>query len=703
MSPQRAHDITAFTDFIQHVMSQSRLNDPRIVHVYQAGGEGARRWFAMELVEGQSLEERLGAPPPMSEREARRIGAEIARALEAAQRCGIVHRDVKPGNVFLRPDGAVKIGDFGLARSPSLESTKLTDVGALACTPAYASPEQLDGEETDFRADIYSLGAVLYEMAAQRPPFLVERLVPGGRPPSLRSLRPEYSLAYEDVVTRCLAEKPEARWQSYAELIAALDRDPARAGVTSIPVPSAVGPAAPLSRAWRRTGAVGLAVLAGILFALLTESGRVAEPVAVPPPLPVALVERLAAPVPPPPPPAPVEEAVLARPLPSFPSESDLAVLRRTLPDRRRYRFESSLAALGPGAERERIERAAAAFAGGLPLQKGDRVTIVLRDGRTLAGRIEGREGDGVLVDRERVEIAAIAPVSFNAGRDPLVRAGCGDAAGVLAEIARIDPRHEIGIVDAAIEEALAAAESGDFAGLKALRLSRALRASVEPALGARVKRVDDERHAAELRDRGDFAKLLLEKERTFAGLRAASELLVRWRSSLPPDPDFELVGEVPWGTWRPDAAHAPGGEARWDAASRAYLLSVRRPADRLWLVKPFEGARRGWQLRFRGRPDTDVRFAAALSFTRWVEVGRTETLLLHANGEGEVSAVRRVNRSGSLLTAVPQDGVTLIYVDDALAFALPAVDWSLEAGLQVGVGGGTAIVESIRVQDRTR
>jgi hypothetical protein len=685
--------------FRVEALALARLNDPRIVHVYQAGDDDGRRWFAMELVEGKTLEDRLAETPPLPEREARRIGAEIARALEAAHRCGIVHRDVKPGNVFLRPDGAVKIGDFGLARSPSLESTKLTEVSALACTPAYASPEQLEGDDTDHRSDLYSLGAVLYEMAAQRPPFLAERLAPGGKPPSLRSLRPEFSLAYEDLVARCLAEKPADRFPTYAALLKDLDRDPARAAVTAIPTDApAAAPPRPSLRGWTRAAAVGLAALVGIFFALVAELGRAAPAPAAPPP-PVIQVAAAAIPLPAPAPSSP-PAAPLARPAAPLPVETDLAVLRRTLPERRRFHFASALAALGPGPERDRVERAAAA---GFPLAAGRPAALVLRDGRTLDGKVDEVGADAVTVAGERVDRAAISPSSFPAGLDPLVRAACGDAVGALAAPAKLDPRHEVGVLDGAIEEVLVDAEAGDFRALKALRPSRALRSSAEPAIGARLRRLDDERSALELREKGELARLLLERGHTIAAARTAAERLAEWRAAIPGDPDLELVGEIPWATWRPDDRHAPGGEGRWDDASRAYVLTARRRADRLWLVKPFEGARRGWELRFRLGEGEGVRLAAALSFTRWVELDRAGISLLRVEGESSVAEARRAEGSGSTLTAIPLDGATLVYVDGRLAFAVPPGEGSLEAGMQVGAGGGTVVVESIRVRDRTR
>ena len=162
--------------FRVEIAALALLNNPRIVTILQAGENDGRLWFAMELIEGRTVEARLSQEGALPEAEARRIAAEVARALDAAARQGITHRDVKPANIFLLPDGSVKLGDFGLARVAELGPTRMTEANAVACTPAYASPEQADGGETDRRSDLYSLGCVLYEMVTERPPFSGSRI-----------------------------------------------------------------------------------------------------------------------------------------------------------------------------------------------------------------------------------------------------------------------------------------------------------------------------------------------------------------------------------------------------------------------------------------------------------------------------------------------------------------------------------------------
>ena len=173
------------------IQALARLHDPRIITILQAGENDGRLWFAMELMDGETVEQRLTGHGAFDEEEAARIGIEVARALDAALRQKIVHRDVKPANIFLLRDGSVKLADFGLARSAEMARTKLTDLHAVACTPEYASPEQADGRPADHRSDLYSLGCVLYEMVTERPPF---GAIPGWRrwsstPPSPRRPR----------------------------------------------------------------------------------------------------------------------------------------------------------------------------------------------------------------------------------------------------------------------------------------------------------------------------------------------------------------------------------------------------------------------------------------------------------------------------------------------------------------------------------
>lgn len=285
--------------FQVEIQALARLNDPRIVTILQAGENDGRLWFAMELMDGETVEKRLTDRGAFDEEEAARIGIEVARALDAALRQKIVHRDVKPANVFLLRDGSVKLADFGLARSAELARTRLTDIDAIACTPDYASPEQADGRPTDHRSDLYSLGCVLYEMVTERPPYAGESqmatLVKHSTEPtpSPRVLNPKVSVEYEQVVRRCLEKDPADRFQSYPELIDALLPPTEPMIQAARPVRSVESPREWL---WPAAAAAGLTLLAIILLAIFTAEAPTApaeahvtaprEPLFRPPPVP---------------------------------------------------------------------------------------------------------------------------------------------------------------------------------------------------------------------------------------------------------------------------------------------------------------------------------------------------------------------------------------------------------------------------------
>jgi hypothetical protein len=303
------------------IQALARLNDPRIVTILQAGENDGRLWFAMELMEGETVEKRLTDRGAFDEEDAARIGIEVARALDAALRQKIIHRDVKPANIFLLRDGSVKLADFGLARSAELARTRLTDLHAVACTPEYASPEQADGRVADHRSDLYSLGCVLYEMVTERPPFAGESQMAtlvkhaSEPPPSMRVLNPQVSADFEAIVRRCLEKDPENRFASYADFIDALLPPTEPMIPAARPAPAAV--VAP-SRdwVWPSAAAAGVTLLAIILLAIFTAE------VAVPPPKAEAararaVDEPLLAPAPPRPPP------VVEKPEPKPPTPPD--------------------------------------------------------------------------------------------------------------------------------------------------------------------------------------------------------------------------------------------------------------------------------------------------------------------------------------------------------------------------------------------
>ena len=196
----------------------SALNHPNIVTIHEIGEADSTHYVATEFVEGITLRERIreGAIAPV---EVLDIARQVASALDVAHRAGIVHRDIKPENIILRPDGFLKVLDFGIA---AVVRPGPTEPGMILGTARYMSPEQAGGETVDGRSDLWSLGVVLYEMLARRAPF--EGATPAkvvaeilrADPPPLRER------ALQNVVERCLRKQPEERFQSAAEMLAAL-------------------------------------------------------------------------------------------------------------------------------------------------------------------------------------------------------------------------------------------------------------------------------------------------------------------------------------------------------------------------------------------------------------------------------------------------------------------------------------------------
>jgi eukaryotic-like serine/threonine-protein kinase len=158
--------------FEREAQAAARLSGPYIAAVYDFGRSEGRPYIVMELVRGETLEDRLAREGPLPPREASRIATQVAEALEEAHRAGIVHRDVKPGNVMLTPAGDVKVMDFGIAAAAWAE--RVTTSGLVLGTPSYLAPEQAKSEKTTPASDVYALGAMLYEMVAGRPPFVAE-------------------------------------------------------------------------------------------------------------------------------------------------------------------------------------------------------------------------------------------------------------------------------------------------------------------------------------------------------------------------------------------------------------------------------------------------------------------------------------------------------------------------------------------------
>lgn len=212
-----ASDPEARGRFLEEARAAARLNHPCVVTVFDAGVEGGSPYLAMELVEGTTLASLLGQNIPPA-RALQWCGA-IAAALDHAHKAGIVHRDVKPGNILMGKDGRVKLTDFGIAALLSKGGEGVTG------TPYYMSPEQVLGQAVDGRADIYALGCVLFALLRGEPPFIGQDVLQRhlhDMPPALSQLRPGVPPEVDAMIARMMAKNPAQRFQTAAECATAL-------------------------------------------------------------------------------------------------------------------------------------------------------------------------------------------------------------------------------------------------------------------------------------------------------------------------------------------------------------------------------------------------------------------------------------------------------------------------------------------------
>jgi len=219
--------------FIREARAQAKLTSANVVQIYFIGrlrGHGGKEqlYFAMEHVDGESLEAVVDRGERLTAERARRLAMQAAEGLRDAQLAGIVHRDVKPGNMLVDRKGALKIADFGLAK-PKDPKLSLTKGNAVMGTPLYMAPEQATGEPMDHRADMYSLGCALYHLLAGEPPLnapsavmlLVKHI--NETPAPLRSKAPHVPPKLAAIVERLLKKSPAERFPTYDALLAALD------------------------------------------------------------------------------------------------------------------------------------------------------------------------------------------------------------------------------------------------------------------------------------------------------------------------------------------------------------------------------------------------------------------------------------------------------------------------------------------------
>jgi len=225
LSPLLSADADQLARFRQEALVLARLSHPNIVQVYDFIEWDNLFLIAIELVEGGDLEDMLKVTEPLAINEIIRLTLQMAEALRYAHERGIVHRDLKPANVLISKSGEAKITDFGIAKLA--QSSILTQVNTVMGSPAYMSPEQANGDSTDERTDIYSLGIVLYQMISGERPFngdtksiIAQHLT--RVPPSLCEKREGISQNINNLVQKMLAKNPQERYQTIGEVIAQL-------------------------------------------------------------------------------------------------------------------------------------------------------------------------------------------------------------------------------------------------------------------------------------------------------------------------------------------------------------------------------------------------------------------------------------------------------------------------------------------------
>jgi serine/threonine-protein kinase len=216
--------------FEREVRAVARLNHPNIVQVYDCGTEGGLAYIVLEYIEGRELKDYFDAKERFDLKTTFRLMGELLDALDYAHQAGVIHRDVKPANVMLDAQRHAKLTDFGVARvaEPEGDQGEATKVGTLVGTPAYMSPEQMQGEKVDHRTDIFSAGIVFYEFLTGKKPFegtqwaLAKKIIQDDPvwPSTLVQIPPEI----DRVVARALAKEPAQRYQSARKFADALKR-----------------------------------------------------------------------------------------------------------------------------------------------------------------------------------------------------------------------------------------------------------------------------------------------------------------------------------------------------------------------------------------------------------------------------------------------------------------------------------------------
>jgi len=277
LAPSFSGDADRLRRFEQEARAAGTLNHPNVLAIYDVGTQDGAPYLVSELLEGQTLRSRLGSA--LAVRKAIDYALQVVHGLSAAHEKGIVHRDLKPENIFITKEGHVKILDFGLAKlshpeimgaqQSELSTIDRTESGVVLGTVGYMSPEQVSGRRVDHRSDIFSFGAILYEMLSGRKAFRGERPVEkmnailNEEPAPLSGTSKNISPALERIVVDCLGKKPEERFQSARDLALALE------AISMTSEPSSAAPGISRKRRWLPV-VVSIILVAGIVSAFFT-------------------------------------------------------------------------------------------------------------------------------------------------------------------------------------------------------------------------------------------------------------------------------------------------------------------------------------------------------------------------------------------------------------------------------------------------
>jgi eukaryotic-like serine/threonine-protein kinase len=268
--------------FTREAKAASAISHPNVAHIYEIGEANGLYFIAMELIEGQTLAKKLN-DGPFSSGEIVKIASDVSDALQTAHAKGVIHRDIKPGNIMINSRGQLKLLDFGLAKmefatdaATYVSTITETDLGAVMGTLPYMSPEQLRSQKVDHRTDIFSLGVVLYQLATGKLPFegktsieLADSILHADFPPA-HKLNNSIPVKLSQMISKMLAKNPEDRYQSANEILAELSQ----IQTMTVPVPG-IQPRRRISQAVIATSVIVLVLIAGLAYRYFRHESRI--------------------------------------------------------------------------------------------------------------------------------------------------------------------------------------------------------------------------------------------------------------------------------------------------------------------------------------------------------------------------------------------------------------------------------------------